>query len=746
MPKDIPFYMLSNKAKRKRINAEDEESTSTNSSLDNDKSHNQQLHTSIDRHNIELFEIFNDQHSDGFLCNESNHSELSSQNSEHSFQSQDSEHCDLSELSHLESWSYDDHGEGNIVNENMNSDDPLQNPQSPSSLNSSHSSENTMSSKLEILKFLRGWALKHNITHEAISDLLTGLKQSHECFADDELEPRFPINARTLLKTEVRLVKKIVEPGHYIHIGLKKQLLKIAPKYLKNVSTFKLLINIDGLPLFKSSRSEVYPILCTVVSIPELRKKVFPVGIYYGIEKPNNLNEYLQDFIDEINNLIEHGLHFGNHISFLNGTYFVCDAPAKSYIMGTVSHTGFNSCTRCIVRGITSDNRRIFVDLESLARTNEDFLEWKDTNFRRRDTPLTNIAGLDFVHHFILDYLHLQCLGVMRTMIMNIWYKGPIPHRLSAAQIEMLSNHLVEFQCHIPAEFPRKCRELFIVLRWKGTEFRLFMLYVGLVVLKNILSKQKYVHFLEFHCAMRILLNQNLCKDRIFRQFAKDILKHFVQSTEILYGKHFITHNFHNNIHIADDADYFADKLVNFSLDTISAFPFENYMQSIKRRVRGRNRPLEQIGRRLGEIMMFESEYPTVKPQDHTYPKLFSPHNAGPLLPGCRRQYRGAALPLFKITNNFPDNCCGTVDGAIIQVQNIAFSDHLQALVVIGREFLSKRDFYNVPIESSRVGTFKVEQLSDLKTWLLSQIVIKYVQLPYKTAYIVSSILHCDTL
>jgi len=229
----------------------------------------------------------------------------------------------------------------------------------------------------------------------------------------------------------------------------------------------------------------------------------------------------------------------------------------------------------------------------------------------------------------------------------------------------------------LPAEFPRKSRELFIVLRWKGTEFRLFMLYVDLVVLKNILSKQKYFHFLEFHCAMRILLNQNLCKYQIFRQFAKDILKHFVQSIEILYDKNFITHNFHNNIHIADDAD-FADKLVNFSLDTISAFPFKNYMQSIKRKVRGRNRPLEQIGRRLREIMMFESEYPTVKSQDHVYPKLFSPHNAGPMLPGCRRQYRGAALPLFKITNNVPDNCCGTADSAIIQVQNIAFSDHLQ--------------------------------------------------------------------
>lgn len=346
MPKDIPFYMLSNKAKRKRI--EDEECNSTDSSNNN----------AIDRHIIELPNFSNSQHSEGFLCNKSKHSELSkhvelSEHSELSDQcnlselSEQSELFEHSDLSHFEYRSNDE--ESDILHENINPDDPPQDSQSPhNSSSSSQSSEKSVSSKLMFpLNFLRGWALKHNITHAAISDLLAGLKENHECFADDESEPRFPTSARTLLQTEVKLIKKIVEPGYYIHIGLKKQLLKIAPKYFRNISTFKLLVNIDGLPLFKSSSAQVYPILCSVVSIPELRKKVFPIGIYYGEEKPDDLNKYLQDFIEEINNLIEHGLHFGNHTVLLEGTYFVCDAPAKSYIMGTVSYTGFSSCTRC---------------------------------------------------------------------------------------------------------------------------------------------------------------------------------------------------------------------------------------------------------------------------------------------------------------------------------------------------------------------------------------------------------------
>lgn len=113
----------------------------------------------------------------------------------------------------------------------------------------------------------------------------------------------------------------------------------------------------------------MYLILCTIVSVPELRNKVFPIEIYYGKDKPVHLEDYFEDFVTEITNLYENGLFLGNRTVQLDGIYFVCDAPAKSLIMGIISHTGFYSCTRCAVRGVTSNNRRIFINLESPART-----------------------------------------------------------------------------------------------------------------------------------------------------------------------------------------------------------------------------------------------------------------------------------------------------------------------------------------------------------------------------------------
>lgn len=414
MPKNIPFHQLHKKVKIRRLISEDVKGpNSTDTSIEFEQSLIQQSYASVRTHSSAIPDVL-------YYQNESelsNHSKLA-HHSEHAHHSEFSDYSQNFEYSqYLEHSDYEycnndgnNGGEEDISGENIYPDDSSHHSYSSHS-SSSHSSRNLVSANFKVLKFLRGWALKHNVTHEAISDLLKGLKENHKCFADDS-ETTFPLNARTLLKTEIKLNKKGVEPGYYIHIGLQNQLLKIASKYLKRINSFQLLINIDGLPLFRSSPDQVYLILCTIVSVPELRKQVFPIGIYYGKDKPVNLEDYLTDFITEINSLHENGLHFQDHTAQLDDIYFVCDAPAKSFIMGTVSHTGFYSCTRCTVQGVTSNNRRIFINLESPARTSEDFLQWKDTHFRRRDTPLINIAGLDFVHHFILDYLHLQCLGV----------------------------------------------------------------------------------------------------------------------------------------------------------------------------------------------------------------------------------------------------------------------------------------------------------------------------------------------
>lgn len=73
------------------------------------------------------------------------------------------------------------------------------------------------------------------------------------------------------------------------------------------------------------------------------------------------------------------------------------------------------------------------------------------------------------------------------------------------------------------------------------------------------------------------------------------MLKYFVKTFIILYGKQHVSHNVHNLLHICDN-------VANFGiLNHLSAFPLENYMQTFKKFIRKIEKPLQQIISRLNE-------------------------------------------------------------------------------------------------------------------------------------------------
>lgn len=88
----------------------------------------------------------------------------------------------------------------------------------------------------------------------------------------------------------------------------------------------------------------------------------------------------------------------------------------------------------------------------------------------------------------------------------------------------------------------------------KDTKLGQFILYSGVICLKNNLEKKKYEHFLTHYFVVSILLSNIHMID-----YAEDLLKHCVVCKKLIYGPHFLTHNVHNLLYSTDDARKFGN-------------------------------------------------------------------------------------------------------------------------------------------------------------------------------------------
>lgn len=96
--------------------------------------------------------------------------------------------------------------------------------------------------------------------------------------------------------------------------------------------------------------------------------------MFEGISKPNYANDFLKEFIMELNDLMQEGLVFADKFFNIKVRCFVMDAPAKSFVLGTKGHSGYYFCSRCTQKGQIVKHRLIFPnESECAIRTNDTF-------------------------------------------------------------------------------------------------------------------------------------------------------------------------------------------------------------------------------------------------------------------------------------------------------------------------------------------------------------------------------------
>nr|CAH0103370.1 unnamed protein product [Daphnia galeata] len=391
---------------------------------------------------------------------------------------------------------------------------------------------------LEIPSFkekLASWATACNVPQTHVDKLLRILIS----VAPDTNFRDLPSTCKTLLDTPISTPVVEMPPGKYYHFGLEKGIKNMLRK-LKILNWFglviQIIVNVDGLPIAKSSGSQLWPILGKIKNLAQ--SKPFIIGLYHGNSKPSDSNAYLSAFVEELLLLIANGVEWAGEWH----------------------------------------GRVVFHETDVPKRTDHSFRS-KAQPEHHTGVSILETLPINMIECFSLDYMHLVCLGIVRKLLWT-WIRGALfvgtrRIRLGWRSITQISARLVALASNVACDFARKPRSLSELARWKATELRQFLLYTGPIVLKGVIDDDLYNHFMLLHIAIKILVDNELCRE--FSSYARDLILLFVKQCEEYYGIEFMSYNVHNLIHLTDDVER------NGPLDSFSLFDFEKYVTRNKK-------------------------------------------------------------------------------------------------------------------------------------------------------------------
>lgn len=547
---------------------------------------------------------------------------------------------------------------------------------------------------------LSAWASHFNTSREEVNALLTILRDEY---------PNLPKDKRSLCSTPRYSKIYQMDNGYYLHIGLKKSLLQFMTKNKNHDWKTNIMIdvNIDGVPISKSSSSTLWPILINVVGFDE----VICVGTFYGSEKPENVDNYLYHFVNDFLEIHTNGISFQNVTHNLHIRAVTADAPARAYLLNVHTHSGYSSCHKCHIRGKYMLNRVTFPSCNSGLRTDAEFRSKVDSKHHlTQDATVIEKLPIDCVKNIVIDYMHAALEGVLKQLMIQWIMIRKKTYSLRKSKIESLSNNIVSIASQLPHEFSRCPRPLHYLRRYKATEFRQLLLYTLPIISINILDEVIYNHFLKLHCAIRIMCSKKLCVP--FINFANDLIKSFIDEFNEIYDEHQYSFNVHSLSHLSEDVFYF-----QAPLDSFSSFKFENFLQSFKRLVRSGNHPLEQINNRYFE-KFFNNDY-TLK-KETTFSKMRD------------GSFNHIFINNFKFSIKSPNNYCFSYkDNTFIKILTIKKSLISEEYIIHGQKLLDLRPIYSSPIDSRILGMFKCDHvnLNSIDIFELDEHIVKAMYL-----------------
>lgn len=454
----------------------------------------------------------------------------------------------------------------------------------------------------EAVTQLRLWAITNRISRSAVDALLKTLRAAHG--------PLYPKSAKTLLRTPREpTIAAPMTPGHYYHFGIKQGILSYPGEELQKLDNVMIDIGTDGFQFASSSKIVGWPIFGSIVGFEQ---SAFIIGLYIGKAKPDSIDDFMLPFMQEYQAILDEG---GISIDQTNGFHlikikirlFVTDTPARCFVVSTHYHTHTFGCHRCHAQMV----RRNFPALIGDIRTDSTFTERKHTEHHSDEHKvkysILERFGFNMISQFPLDVMHLVDLGIGKLILSSIvnatkkqitdMFLLPRPANTSAANHRKLVRSAMsarhgEFKSNSPQVFGRYPRPLDECKYFKATEFRQFILYTGVVLMKEYSSNEAFHHFLCLSLGYRVLFSSNLNTKKL--DAAQKLMSLFVKDFRQYYKRN-LSYNVHSLLHLVDDARIYG------RVDTFSAYKYENSIRKIQLLVKNNSNIFSQIKNRLDE-------------------------------------------------------------------------------------------------------------------------------------------------
>lgn len=335
--------------------------------------------------------------------------------------------------------------------------------------------------------------------------------------------------------------------------------------------------------------------------------------------------------------------------------------------------------------------------MDAPLRTDKDFKDKSQPQHHHFTSLLEEILEILGVSEAPLDGMHLIYACVARRIL--FWFNSDTVNykfRLSSAQIEMVNNLLEVAASTKPVEFARPVRDIKSYKNYKCTQLRQFLLYVGIVALRNVLTKFQYEHFLLLVIGIRLLSDEKRFKQN--NDTARSMLREYVDILAKKYGKWRVVYSMHNLIHLPDEV-----LTQDEPLDKFSMWDFETANSGLKEFTKrqgvylqqGYNRTIEKYTHRFNNKLP-EKKYPMVQFQT-----------------GCeygdgnieKKYFARVLFQKFMIDASPANRWFLTKSGEVGRFeQSVLVKENIR---IQGRFFIRKFNYFDRPLKSSLLNIYE---------------------------------------